>query len=242
MQAIKRTWLVGTGLVSTGLVTLGLLGAVFAQGMMQPGGTQGQGYGQGMMGGGMGMMSTHIAASRPISQDEAKRRAQGFATRYGAGVKLRDFMVFTDNFYLQVVDASGAGLSELLVDRYTGVVQPEYGPNMIWNTRFGTGMTGNQGSQGQGMMGNQGQGMMGATPNQSALAQLRYNQASAQKLANTFLVAYLPGAKVLEGLGFPGYFTFDYGRKGIEGMLSVSAFTGDVWVHTWHGLFLGEVK
>jgi hypothetical protein len=248
-------------LIGAGLLALGLLSAVFAQGMMG-----------GMMGGGMGMMNTYAASSRPISQDEARRRAEGFAARYGQGVKIRDFMMFTDNFYVQVVNAkSGAGLGELLVNRYTGVVQPEYGPNMIWNSRFGmgsgmmgsgmtgsgmmgSGMTGSgtmgsgNGQQNQpGMMGDQnqqGQGMMGNTPNSNnQVAQpVRYNLAAAQKLAATFVAGYLPNGKVLEGFAFPGYYTFDYGRQAIEGMLSVNAYTGEVWVHGWHGLFLGEVK
>jgi hypothetical protein len=249
MNANKRNLL-----VIAGSLGLGLLGVVFAQGMMGAQGGNTQGMMGGMMGSGMGMMNTYAAASRPISQDEARRRAEGFAARYGQNVKIRDFMVFTNNFYVQVVSTkTGAGLGELLVDRYTGVVQPEYGPNMMWNSRFGMGGSGMMGSgmSGQpnqtGMMGDQnqpGQGMMGNTPNSSnQVAQpVRYNLASAQKLAATFVAGYLPNGKVLEGFAFPGYYTFDYGRKAIEGMLSVNAYTGEVWVHGWHGLFLGEVK
>lgn len=246
MMTRTYRWLIGAALVGAGGV-----GAVRAQGMM---------------GTGMGMMSTYAALSRPISQDEARRRASSFALRYGSGVKIRDFMVFTENYYVQLVDSrTGAGLGEVLVDRYTGVVQPEPGPNMLWNTRFGMG--GNAGTMGGNMMGGQttasgmmsgqnqgaagaaqaqpGLGMMGTTPNQGAQntpATVRYTLASAQKIASTFVAGYLPNGKVLEGLAFPGYYTFDYGRKAIEGMLSVNAFTGEVWVHSWHGLFLGEAK
>ena len=223
----------------------------------------GQGMmGAGMMGSGMGMMSTYAPSSRPISQDEARRRASGFAARYGLGVKIRDFMVFTQNYYVQIVDArTGAGLGELLVDRYTGVVQPEFGPNMMWNTRFGMGgnagmmggtmmgtnqiqgMTGGQ--QPQGGMGNQqSQGMMGNRANQGiqGTPAARYTLTSAQKVADSFVAGYLPGGKVLEGIAFPGYYTFNYGSKTTEGMLSVNASTGEVWVHGWHGQFLGAVK
>ncbi len=63
----------------------------------------------------------------------------------------------------------------------------------------------------------------------------RYDQAAAQQLATTFLAGYLPGATVLDGQAFPGYYTFDFGRGQVEAMLSVNAATGDVWVHTWHG-------
>ena len=269
----------GKMLIGAGLLGLGLLGAVFAQGMFgQSGnGAQGQGYAQGMMGGGMmgggmGMMSVQTATSRPISELEARRRATDFAVRFGKDSKIRDFMIFTQNFYVQIVNAkTGAGLGELLVDRYTGIVQPEHGPNMMWNTRFGmsggmgmmggnmmgnqqnqSGMMGNQQNQ-SGMMGNQsssattqaqqGQGMMNPSQNaQTVSAPLRFEQVAAQKQAETFLAGYLPNGKILEGLAFPGYYTFDYGRKEIEGMLSVNAYTGEIWVHGWHGLFLGEGK
>ncbi|TSA85552.1 peptidase M4 [Deinococcus detaillensis] len=240
-------------LIGAGLLLFGLLGSVFAQSMMdQPGNAgagqgNGQGYGQGMMGGngvgggmmgggamGSGMMSLYAPSSRPISQDEARRRAQGFVGRYGSQVKTRDFMVFAENYYVQVVDATtGAGLAEVLVDRYTGIVQPEPGPDMLWNTRFG--MQGGQVDN----------GMMGGSVSQGRSVPstpVRYTKVAAQKLADTFLAGYLPGGKVIEGMTFPGYYTFDYGRKAIEGMLSVNAFTGEVWVHGWHGAYLGEVK
>ena len=65
-------------------------------------------------------------------------------------------------------------------------------------------------------------------------------QAAAQALAEGFLAGYLPGASVLEGTAFPGYYTFDFGRGEVEGMLSVNAATGEVWVHTWHGPALSD--
>ena len=220
MNAMTKRWL------GVGLLSVGLLGAALAQGMM--------GGGMPGMMGGSSMMVTYSASARPISQSEARRRAEGYVLRYGPGVTIKDFMVFTENFYVQVVDSrTGQGLAELLVDRYTGVVQPEHGPNMMWNTRSAT-------NPGMGMMGgvqNQ-RGMMG----QAAPTTVRFDQTAAQKLADTFLAGYLPGAKVLEGLAFPGHYTFDYGRKDIEGMLSVNALSGEVWLHTWHGFFLGEAK
>jgi hypothetical protein len=38
-----------------------------------------------------------------------------------------------------------------------------------------------------------------------------------------------------------GYFTFDVERGGTPvGMLSVHAFSGQIWSHTWHGTFVAE--
>jgi len=84
----------------------------------------------------------------------------------------------------------------------------------MWNTRYG---------------------MMGGL----AQAPVRYGLEEAKKLAEAFLKGFLPGARVIEEGAFPGYYTFDFGRKEVEGMLSVNAYTGEVWVHTWHGPFLG---
>ncbi|WP_018467604.1 hypothetical protein [Calidithermus timidus] len=205
-----------------GIAGLAVLGIALTQGMW---GNPGYGYGPGMMMGGgmgMGMMSVYPAQAQPISPAEAKARLEAFAKRFSPEARLKDFMSFSENYYAQVVDARGNGLVEILADRYTGNVYLEPGPNMMWNTRLG---------MGYGMM-----GMMQSQPP----ATTRYNKAAAQKLAEQFLKGYLPGAKVLEGQAFGGYYTFDFGRKEIEGMLSVSAYTGEVWIHTWHGIFLAE--
>jgi hypothetical protein len=215
------------GLLWLGIAGLVVLGLALTQGMWSNPGYGGMiqgygyGYGPGMMGGGMSMMSVYPAQAQPIAPAEARARLESFAKRFSSEARLKDFMSFSENYYAQVVDARGSGLVEILADRYTGNVYLEPGPNMMWNTRLG---------MGYGMM-----GMMQGQPTTT-----RYDEAGAQKLAEQFLKGYLPGARVMEGQAFSGYYTFDFGRKEIEGMLSVSAHTGEVWVHTWHGIFLGE--
>lgn len=204
-----------------GITGLVLVGVALAQGLWTlpgyGGPMHGYGYGPGMMGGGMGMMSVYPAPAQPIPPAEARARLEPFAKRFSSEARLKDFMSFSENYYAQVVDAKGNGLVEILADRYTGNVYLEPGPNMMWNTR-------------------RGMGMMQAQPSVA----VRYDKAAAQRLAEQFLKGYLPGARVMEGQAFSGYYTFDFGRKEIEGMLSVSAYTGEVWIHTWHGVFLGE--
>ena len=47
-------------------------------------------------------------------------------------------MEFEKNFYAQVAEKSTEiNAFELLIDPYTGAVWPEYGPNMMWNTKYG---------------------------------------------------------------------------------------------------------
>jgi hypothetical protein len=60
--------------------------------------------------------------------------------------------------------------------------------------------------------------------------------------AQAFLDSYAPGLRVEEhAAAFPGYYTIDTLRNGeIVGMLSVNGYTGAVWVHSWHGIYLGE--
>ncbi len=176
-------------------------------------------YGPGMMGHMMmgNMMAIYYPESKPITQDEALRNMQSFATQYGPNIKIEDFMAFSSNYYAVLNNTtSGQSIAEILVDRYSGATYPEPGPNMMWNTRFGTGRTPTGGTG--------------------------YDLAGAQKLAEDFLTGYLPGAQIQESHAMPGYYTFDFGRNETEGMLSVNAFSGHIWVHTWHGPYLGEMN
>ncbi len=221
-----------------GLLGVAALGFVLAQGMFGAPPDRGYGYGYGyggygygMMGGydgwyggmmgpgmmGAGMMGAgmmggvYLPDARPIDQAEAVRRIQDFVARVTPGAKVKDVMAFSQNYYAQIVDDKGRGLGEVIVDRYTGVVYPEPGPNMMWN---------------------------GAS--RYFRTNPRYDLEAAKDLAKRFLAGYLPGAEILEAQAFDGYYTFDFGRGKIEGMLSVNAYSGEVWVHTWHGVFLGE--
>jgi hypothetical protein len=156
-------------------------------------------------------MTAYPPTGQPITQAEADQRAAAFAASCGAGIQVGEIMAFSSTYYVVLVDNSGTGVAEVLVDRYTGAIYPEPGPNMIWNGQWGAG--GNDAPH--------------------------YDQAAAQALATTFLAGYLPGSSVLEGRAFPGYYTFVFGRDQVEGMLSVHAVTGEVWVHTWLDPALG---
>ncbi|MCA9840079.1 MAG: hypothetical protein KC422_24425 [Trueperaceae bacterium] len=196
------------------LIGFSLATWILAQGMMQPGMNQGMmgRMGQGMMGG-IGMMETYPPDAVPISIEDATALFERYATEFGNGTQIKDVMAFSSNYYAQLVDADGNGIGELLVDRYRGIVTPEPGPNMMWNGRAG---------------------MMGF----SFSGPTQFDETAAEERANTFLTTYLPGATVKEGQSFSGYYTFDYGHEEIEGMLSVNAFTGEIWPHTWHGAYL----
>lgn len=203
------------------IITAFVMGTLYANTGTPEGSHPGPGYGlmgsgrisSGMMPGGwMGMMAVYSPDAKPISEADARARVQAYAARYGPGVTTGDLMEFSLNYYAVLEDATNASIAEILVDRYDGSITPEPGPNMMWNTRYGAG-----------------QGRTGA---------VTYDLNGGKNLAETFLAAYLPGATIQESTTFPGYYTFDFGRGTTEGMLSVNAYTGDVWVHTWHGQYI----
>lgn len=190
-------------------------------------------YGPAMMG-----LGYSTGKASPVSGIAAARqRAQAFADRLG--LKTGEVMRFERNYYVKLVDRQGRGATEVLVDPSTGAVSLEYGPAMMWNTRYGM-MSGRLGS---GMMGNGvgDSGMMGgfeAAPSQPAARPT--SLARAHLLAQRWLDANEPGLKVERGGdAFPGYYTLETLRGGrMSGMISVNAGTGAVWPHWWHGRFV----
>ncbi len=215
-------------------------------------------YGPAMMGFGYSAK----AASPVTSIAEARRRAQTFADRLG--LKTDEVLHFQRNYYVMLVDKSGAAATEVLVDPATGAISLEYGPAMMWNTKYGmmSGTYGNgmmsadamrsmmgryggsyTGMMGGGMMGggSYGGGMMGGgytAPSAPASAHLSLERV--HELAQQWLDANQAGTKVeTGGDSFPGYYTLETLRGGkIAGMISVNATTGAVWPHWWHGQFI----
>ncbi len=137
---------------------------------------------------------------------------------------LAEVMDFAWNYYAEVEEKdTGIHAMELLIDKYTGRVSPEMGPNMMWNTKY---------SPMGGMMGNYGGG--------SPTANMPVSADQAKTLAQQYLDTNLPGLTVAEADTFYGYYTLHTLKNGqVEGMLSVNGYTGAVWYHTWHGPFLG---
>ena len=189
----------------------------------------------------------------------ARERAQRFADRLG--LETAEVMQFTNNFYGQLDDRQGKPATEVLVDPQTGAVTLEYGPAMMWNTRYGmmatdsatTGMMGGTMMGGEaGMMGSGSSGgmmsaggMMGRyggspswTPSAGSVT-TPVTAAQARRLANRWLAAQGSGATVARPDALPGYYTMDTVKnRKVYGMLSVNKQTGAVWSHWWHGRFV----
>jgi hypothetical protein len=195
---------------------------------MTGGGMMNRGYGPGMMGG-----YGNNANVTPLTTNQAYQAAQKYvASLKNPDLKIAEVMVFNTNAYVRVIEQStSVGAFEFLVDPATLAVTPEPGPNMMWNLKYGMMSKGGMG------------GMMGYyNPGNSANVSTAMTVSSDQALqdAQAWLNGNMPGAKTASDAdSFHGYYTIDIlrGDKTV-GMLSVNGFSGQVFLHTWHGTFI----
>jgi hypothetical protein len=222
-------------------------------GMMMNGGMMGSGpYTSGMMGNFGGLENVD-----PMSLEDAETAVTTYlATRNNDNLTLGEIMIFDNHAYAQIMDNNtGLGAFEVLIDPTTGNVLPEPGPNMMWNTEYGM-MAGNSmmgngmmnGQSGSSMMGNgQNSGMMGGNLmgnyGYAPDAEINITAEEAVDTAQEYLDAYLSGKMADETADqFPGYYTLHVLEDGETiGMLSVNAYTGQVFLHQWHGDFIEMV-
>lgn len=241
MAAVRRMlrghgllWL-GVGLLAAALV-LTIATALYGS---RAGGFSGTGGGDGFYGGApAGSTENGLSDTRAAEGDlsAAREAAERAVDSYGnADLQVTEVMEFDNNYYAQVEERGNDRFAmELLVNKRTGEVYPEPGPNMMWNTKYGmmgTGASGGIMSQGGGMMGN------GYQTNPDD--QMPVGPEEAKKIAGEYLDRVSPGAKAVEPDAFYGYYTLHSERDGeITGMLSVNGYSGEVWYHNWHGPFV----
>jgi hypothetical protein len=165
---------------------------------------------------------------QPLTIDTAATIAQNYvASTANPDLQVIEVEEYQANFYVQVGEKStGAGAFELLINKYTGSVYPEMGPNMMWNTKYGMMRSGIL------------SGIYGAPTTTMPVTE---SQATAN--AQQYLDAYLPGTTTGDVTAFYGYFTFEVLSAGSPyGMLSVNGYTGQVWYHNWHRAFIQELQ
>jgi hypothetical protein len=157
-----------------------------------------------------------------LTIEEAQSALETYLSDQGYdNLEIVDMMEFERNFYAIARETdTGIGAMELLVDKSSGAVSPEMGPNMMWNTKYGMHR----------------RGMMDAWSS----GENTLSAAEALDIAQTWLDDNQPGTTVEEDAdAFYGYYTIHtYAGDTINGMLSVNGTTGQVWYHTWHGEFI----
>ncbi len=162
-----------------------------------------------------GMMGYYSGVSTPLSHDDAEAIADDYlASMNNPDLEIDEFEEYSHNFYVSLIEKStGRGAIEIIIDRYSGSFQPEP-QSMMWNSKYG-------------MMGN------------SQTSEMTVTSEQALKTAQDFLDIVYPGTEADEIVPFYGYHTIMTTLEGEHyGMLSVNGFSGDVWYHTWHGMFL----
>lgn len=259
------TFLIGSGLVALILVAMLTVFPALAQG---PGGMMGgygynsnnpgygpgwmmgnaQGYagmpcsyGSGVMGGngrwgmmGPGMMGNNNSpffATEPLTIAQAAEAVNTYlADLNDPNLALGEVMVFDNHAYAQVVEKdTDIGAMEVLVDPQSQAVYPEMGPNMMWNLKYGM------------MSGHGGYGMMGYAPSVEPTAKMPVRPEAAVEAAQTYLDTNIGNGLTADDHAdaFYGYYTLHVNRDGeTVGMLSVNGYTGQVFLHTWHGELL----
>lgn len=236
----------GSDMMGSNLPEDCLQNGLYGMGMM--GGMMGQNRGMGMMmsfasetmgrfGPGTGMMGawtppTELAPSGvSLTFDEAVLIAEAYIADWDteSPLELGEVMQFDNHFYAMAREVeTGRGAFEFLIDPNNGTVFGEPGPNMMWNLRFGMAMA-------------QGMGMFSSLPNDG---EMTVSVEQARENAQAVLNDDVPDTIVNEEADtFYGYYTFHIlQNEEIVGMLSVNGYTGQVWLHHWHGSFLSMTE
>lgn len=204
-----------------------------------------------MMGGGWiganGMMTSFGSSnSEPLSTDAATQAVEEYLQAIGlTDLEVGEVMIFDNHAYAQVVDEAENGAFEVLIDPVTRSVSLEYGPAMMWNIEYGM-MGGRGGMMGSSAMGTSTTGVAGSMMDGDFVSSSADTLSAEEAIgiAQDYLDRYSPALSADEHAdAFPGYYTIHTLQDGeTVGMLSVNAFNGDVWYHTWHGTLVDEAS
>ncbi len=210
-----QTPIMGGSSTQPGFPSGGMGGPMTGQPRSGPGSDMGPG-----MGGPWGTGGPYTGTYAEISMDDAIESFRQYIRGIGSNLELLEVMEFQHNFYAAVKEKdTGMGAFELLLWKGNGRITPEPGPNMMWNLKYGMRMARSYGDYAPTL-----------------------GEDDAREMALASLRKLFPGSEVNveEAIPFYGYYTFDYSVDGrMTGMLSVNAFSGEIWYHTWHGYFIG---
>ncbi len=163
---------------------------------------------------------------KPLTVDRAVEQARKYLQAWGdEDLSLSEVMEFSNHYYVAVAEkGTDRRAFGLLLNKDTGQIVPEPGPNMVWNLKYGP------------MAGGTTAGLH--QPDQGG--KMPVTTAKAHALAQKVLDAQGQGLKVEDGADqFYGYYTIRTLKDGqIYGMLGVNGFTGQVWLHSWHGTYV----
>ena len=209
----------------------------------------------GMMGGMMNGYGYTNSDLKPLTIDDAKAAGEKYLSNLeGSNFTIGEVMIFDNHAYLVIEEKStGLGAFELLVDPASRTAYPEHGPNMMWNLKYSSlnhqymmgnngGLLGMMGSNG-GMMNMMGDYNWNSTTPADLSVEMTVTPEQAMDYAQKYLDENVSGALATSPIQFYGYYTLDFEKDGeVAGMLSVNGFSGQVFLHTWHGTFVEEAE
>ena len=180
------------------------------------------------------------AQLQSVSMDTAVQLFKAYLARLGdLDLALHEVEEYQNNFYASYFEKStGIFAFQMLIWKpgsfwtggmmgsgmMAGVVMPEPGPNLMWNTKYG-------------VMG----GMMGIY-RQTRAGNMTVTAEQAKVLAQLYLDSTFPGETAGDADTYYGYYNIDVLNGGNPfGMLSVNGYTGQVWYHSWHGAYIQTV-
>lgn len=163
--------------------------------------------------------------------DEITEIVEEYLKSYDEDLKIADIFVYSDTDYYVSIEESdtGKGAMELLINPFTGYINPEPGPNMMWNEKYGI-----HGSRGHGMMGRWEDSRYYENINDIDII----DREKAVEIADEYVKKNISKEYTVnnEGHEFYGYYTFHVNKYNeTVAMLSVNYYTGDVFYHAWHG-------
>jgi len=181
------------------------------------------------------------AQASTITIDTAVQLFENYLTRLGnPDLALHEVEEYQNNFYASYFEKStGIFAFQMLIWKpgsiwtggmmgsgfMAGIVMPEPGPNMMWNTKYG-------------VMG----GMM-SIYRQTPSSPMTITAEQAKWLAQQYLDTTFPGKTAGDADTYYGYYNVDVlNGDNPFGMLSVNGYTGQVWYHSWHGTYIQTVE
>jgi len=178
--------------------------------------------------------------TQTITIDSAVQLFKDYLTRLqNPNLALHEVEEYQNNFYASYLEVStGIFAFQMLIWKpgsfwtggmmgngmMSGIVMPEPGPNVMWNTKYG-------------VMG----GMMGIYRQVSG-KNMTVTADEAKTIAQQYLDKTFSGASAGDVDTYYGYYNIDVlsGAKPF-GMLSVNGYNGQVWYHSWHGAYIQTV-
>ncbi len=184
-------------------------------------------YGHGMMDQGFGgyycpMMGDwygNDTDAEPITIEDAKKIAENYVEEYG-NLEVDEVYEFQTHFEAEVEEKdTGKHAFEILVNKYSGRLSPEMGPNMMWNTKYGHFYTGD------------------AVP-------MSINKVEAKKIVQEFINGNRLDWSLENAEVYYGFYEFHGKDKTgkIVAQINVNGYTGALWIESWHGPVINELE